>query len=63
MTKKRREQVLRLAAEGYTNKEIADELCYSVATVKNDLLAIRDRLQARNRVNLVYKAMQEGVLT
>ncbi|GHH56544.1 helix-turn-helix transcriptional regulator [Lentzea cavernae] len=54
--------VLRLMAEGRDTAEIADELCYSVRTVKNVIYALTTRLNLRNRPHAVAYAMRAGVI-
>jgi DNA-binding NarL/FixJ family response regulator len=49
--------VVRLVAEGLSNREIAQELKLSEHTVKNYLLHIFDKLGISNRVELVLYAM------
>lgn len=50
----RQTEVLDLAATGKTNKEMAEVLFVSVATVRNHLADIYARLGARNRTEAVY---------
>lgn len=45
----RQERVMKLAAHGLTNKEIANELCLSELTVKNHMSRIMKQLKATNR--------------
>lgn len=52
----RERQVLRLVDEGFINKEIASHLCIEVATVKNHVHNILDKLQARTRGEAAAKA-------
>lgn len=47
------QQVVKLLAEGKTDHEIANELTLKHATVKSYLRSIRQKLQARNRVEIV----------
>jgi DNA-binding NarL/FixJ family response regulator len=56
----REEQVLRAAARGRTNAEIAMELFISLGTVKRHLSSIQDKVSARNRVELAAFAWQSG---
>ncbi|MFI6822752.1 response regulator [Micromonospora sp. NPDC050187] len=55
-------EVLRLVAEGYTNREIAGVLFLAEGTVKNHVSAILLKLGARDRTNAVLRALHEGVL-
>jgi DNA-binding NarL/FixJ family response regulator len=53
-------RVLRLAAEGMTDAEIAAELVYSTETIKWRWDGIRDMLGARNRTHAVAQAFRAG---
>ncbi|MFI2485506.1 response regulator [Promicromonospora kroppenstedtii] len=55
-------EVLRLMAEGYTNREISGALCLVEGTVKNHVSAILLKLAARDRTNAVLRALRLGVL-
>ncbi|WP_114856414.1 response regulator transcription factor [Brachybacterium sp. YJGR34] len=54
--------VLRLVAEGCTNREIAEVLHLAEGTVKNHLSVILQKMGARDRTNAVLRALREGVL-
>ncbi|HJV04714.1 MAG TPA: response regulator transcription factor, partial [Actinomycetota bacterium] len=54
--------VLRLMAEGRTNREIALELGLSIYTVKNYVERIYERLGARDRVQAVTIALRAGLI-
>lgn len=49
----REEELLRLAADGLTNREIADELVLSVRTVRNHMSNIYSKLHVRSRAEAV----------
>ncbi|SDT72843.1 response regulator transcription factor [Jiangella sp. DSM 45060] len=55
-------EVLRLVAEGYSNREIAGSLFLAEGTVKNHVSTILLKLGARDRTNAVLRALHEGVL-
>jgi len=55
-------EVLRLAAEGLSNRELADRLCLAESTVKSHLNTIFRKLDARNRTQAVAQARQLGLL-
>ncbi|MEE1927556.1 response regulator transcription factor [Streptomyces sp. TRM 70351] len=55
-------EVLKLVAEGYSTREIAEHLAYSERTVKNVLHDITSRLQLRNRSHAVAYALREGLI-
>lgn len=55
-------EVLRLMAEGYSNREISDALFLAEGTVKNHVSAILTKLDARDRTRAVLRALREGVL-
>jgi DNA-binding NarL/FixJ family response regulator len=56
----REEEVLRAAARGRSNGEIADELFISLGTVKSHLSNLQDKVGARNRVELAAFAWESG---
>jgi DNA-binding NarL/FixJ family response regulator len=55
--------VLRLLAEGQTNRAIAVRLRYSVGTVKDYIQRILEKLDASNRTQAAVKALRAGVLS
>ena len=56
----REEEVLRAAARGRSNTEIAQELFLSLGTVKTHLSNLQAKVGARNRVELAAFAWQSG---
>jgi len=58
----REDEVLRLIALGYTNRQIADELFLSVKTVETHKSKIKEKLNIRSRSDLVRYAIQNGLL-
>ena len=54
--------VLRLVAQGYTNRQIADDLHLSVRTVENHRANLMDKLQLHSRVELVRYATEHHLL-
>jgi len=55
-------EVLRLVAQGYANREIADILYLSPKTVENHRARIMQKLNLRTRADLVRYALREGLL-
>jgi DNA-binding NarL/FixJ family response regulator len=55
-------EVLRLVAEGYGNRQIAELMHLAEGTVKNHVSAILMKLGARDRTNAVLRALREGLL-
>ncbi|KJZ09279.1 LuxR family transcriptional regulator [Marinomonas sp. S3726] len=55
-------QVLRLAAAGYSNKEIANALNKSYGTVRNQMSFILEKLESRDRTRAVLKAIENGII-
>jgi len=55
-------EVLRLIAEGATNKEIAVQLFLSPHTVKDHTRTLYRRLGARNRADAIQRAQRMGLL-
>lgn len=58
----REKEVLRLVAEGSTNRDIATQLNVTENTVKYHLKNILEKLHLRNRAQAVAWAMQTGLL-
>ena len=56
----REEEVLRAAARGCSNAEIAADLFISLGTVKTHLSSLQNKIGARNRVELAAFAWQSG---
>jgi DNA-binding NarL/FixJ family response regulator len=56
---KREETVVRLVADGLTNKAISSELHLSEHTVRNYLFRIFDKLGVSSRVELVLYCLQD----
>ncbi|MGP4015003.1 LuxR C-terminal-related transcriptional regulator [Saccharopolyspora sp. 5N708] len=54
--------VVRLIADGWDTEEIGNRLCYSERTVKNIIYTMTNRLQLRNRPQLVAYAMRAGAI-
>jgi len=55
-------QVLRLAAAGYSNNEIAEAIHKSTGTIRNQMSFILSKLQARDRTRAVLKAIEHGLI-
>ena len=55
-------EVLRLVAQGLSNREISARLCLALSTVKGHNLRIFDKLQAQNRTEAVARARELGLL-
>jgi len=58
----REEEVLRLIANGYTNKEIAGRLFLAEGTVKNYVSSILGKIGARDRTQAALRARELGLL-
>jgi DNA-binding NarL/FixJ family response regulator len=59
----RERQVLRLVAEGYSNKEVAGSLGIAVKTVMTHRASLMDKLDIHNQSKLVQFAIRMGVMT
>jgi LuxR family maltose regulon positive regulatory protein len=55
-------EVLELLTKGLRNKEIADELVVSLDTVKKHMYHMFQKLNVKNRLSLVQRAKEEGIL-
>jgi DNA-binding NarL/FixJ family response regulator len=55
-------EVLKLVARGANNREIADQLYITQATVKSHLIRIYGKLNVSDRTAAVTKAMEQGIL-
>jgi DNA-binding NarL/FixJ family response regulator len=55
-------EILRLVAEGLSNKEIAEKLVIAEGTVKNHLSSILAKLSARDRMQAVVFARKIGLI-
>jgi DNA-binding NarL/FixJ family response regulator len=58
----REKQVLKLIAEGYSNKQIADLLCVSVKTVMGHRTHVMEKLMLHSRTELVKFAIRKGII-
>ena len=56
-------QVLQLAAEGLSNKQIAAKLVVSEKTVKNHIANLFSKLQVNDRTQAVLYALRKGLIT
>jgi DNA-binding NarL/FixJ family response regulator len=54
--------VLRLVAEGMDTTEIAEEMRYSVRTVKSVIYGVMSRYKLRNRSHVVAYALRAGLI-
>lgn len=58
----REEEVLRLIAQGYSNKEIANHLKIAVKTVESHKANLMQKLELKNRAEIVRYAVLQGWL-
>ncbi|MFH1487904.1 MAG: response regulator transcription factor [Pseudomonadota bacterium] len=59
----REREILKLIAEGYKNKEVADYLCISLKTVEKHRANLMKKLDLHNAAALTAFAMQKGLVT
>ncbi len=59
----REREILKLIAEGYRNKEIADYLCISVKTVEKHRANLMEKLDLHNVQALTAFAIEKGLVT
>lgn len=57
---KREEQITSLVAEGYSNRQISEQLSLSEHTVKNYLFRVFEKLGVTTRVGLTLYALKQG---
>ena len=58
----REQQVLRLLVDGYTNQEIADEICLSIETIKTYRKNLILKFGAKNSMVLVKMVMEQQLV-
>jgi DNA-binding NarL/FixJ family response regulator len=58
----REREILKLIAEGYTNKAIADTLHLSIKTIEKDRSRLIDKLETRDLAGLIRIAMKHGLV-
>ena len=59
----REREILKLIAEGYKNKEIADELCISAKTVEKHRANLMEKLNLHNAQALTAFAIEKGLVS
>ena len=59
----REREILKLIAEGYKNKEIADDLCISVKTVEKHRANLMEKLDLHNIQALTAFAIEKGIVS
>ncbi len=59
---RREQQLIRLIAKGFTNKEIANHFCLSEQTVKNHLYRMKHKIGADDRLSIVQRYRAQGFL-
>jgi two-component system response regulator NreC len=58
----REEEVLKLIVQGYTNKQVADELSISIRTVEGHRANLTEKLGIRSRVDLLRYARDHQII-
>jgi two-component system, NarL family, response regulator LiaR len=56
-------EVLKLAAKGMTNRDIADSLCISIRTVQGHVNSIFHKLNVGSRTEAVFQSIKKGLLS
>ena len=59
----REREMIKLVAEGYTAKEIADMLVISLRTVETHKTNLMKKLDLRNKADLIRFAIRKGIIT
>jgi DNA-binding NarL/FixJ family response regulator len=55
-------RLIELMADGHSTREIADRMSYSERTIKKLITGLEQRLQARNRAQMVALAIRRGLI-
>ena len=63
MITQREQTLINLIAEGYENKEIADELYISEKTVKENQMKLMRKLSAPNVSSIIDCALEKGLIS
>ena len=63
MLTRRQQEILKLIADGLTNREISDQLSISPRTVEVHRFNLMRRLRVRNVAQLIRQALQMGFLS
>ena len=58
----REQEVLKLLAQGHTNKEVGTQLCLSVKTIETYRARLADKIGSRSRADLTRYALEMGLL-
>jgi DNA-binding NarL/FixJ family response regulator len=58
----RESATLQLVTDGMTNKEIGEQLGYTVSTIKNTVQSVIDKLQVSDRTQAAVMAVRGGLL-
>jgi len=59
---RREREILKLIAEGYKNKDVADHLCISLKTVEKHRANLMKKLDLHNAAELTAFAMEKGLV-
>lgn len=57
----REQDIIKLVAQGYDNKEIATELCLAEGTVRNNISRVLEKLSLKDRTQLAVYAVKHGL--
>lgn len=60
---RREREILELVSRGYTNRQIGESLFLSESTVKSHMHSLHRKFAVSNRVSLLCRARDEGVLS
>jgi two-component system, NarL family, response regulator LiaR len=59
----REKEVLKLAAKGLSNQDIADTLCISIRTVQGHINNLFHKLNAGSRTEAIFQSVKKGLLS
>ncbi|EGO9172342.1 DNA-binding response regulator, partial [Enterococcus faecalis] len=59
---KREKEILKCAAEGFKQQEIAEQLHISRRTVNNHLVSINNKLEVNSTISAIIQAIELGII-
>ena len=56
-------EVIRLLAQGMSNREMAKELFVTESTIKQRFVKVMEKMGVRDRIQILVEAIQHGLVT